>query len=103
MTTTPSPANSPAELDILQRVAVLMPCKACGQQYPVSLRDILVSQEMIHLGCPARNETECLPLTYSSLADEAAVREFEQSWNRLSSSVRAAGLTLIIQRPILSH
>jgi hypothetical protein len=91
------------EFDLLKQVAVLVPCAACGQHYTVSLRDVLMSQDMLHEGCPVCHETECLPLTYAALADEAAAREFERSWTQLLRKVRASGFDLTVCRPILSH
>jgi hypothetical protein len=95
--------TEPVALDLLQHVAVLVPCSACGQNYTVSLRDVLMSQDMMHDGCPVCHETECLPLTYAALADETAVREFEHSWTQLWRKVHAAGFDLTVSRPILSH
>jgi hypothetical protein len=95
--------TEPAALDLLQHVAVLVPCSTCGQHYTVSLRDVLMSQDMLHDGCPVCHETECLPLTHAGLADETAAREFEESWIRLSRKVRAAGFDLAVVRPVLSH
>lgn len=104
MTTLSAAATTePVSLDLLQHIAVLVPCSACGRHYTVSLRDVLLSQDMIHQGCPVCHETECLPLTYASLADEVAARDFEQSWIQLLRKVRAAGFDLAISRPILSH
>jgi hypothetical protein len=96
-------ATEPVALDLLQHVAVLVPCAACGQHYTVSLRDVLMSQEMMHDGCPVCHETECLPLTYAALADESALREFDQSWSRLLERVRVIGFDLTIRRPLLSQ
>jgi len=79
MATQSAVATESVALDLLQHVAVLVPCAACGQHYTVCLRDLLLSQDMMHEGCPVCHETECLPLTYAALADESAVREFDQS------------------------
>ena len=95
--------TAPTDLDLLQQIAVSMPCSACGQHYGISLRDVLMSQDMVHDGCPVCHETECLPLTYAALADEAALRDFAQSWSRLLHKVQAAGFELTVCRPILSH
>jgi hypothetical protein len=91
-------ATEPVALDLLQHVAVLVPCAACGQHYPVSLRDVVTSQDMMHEGCPVYHETDCLPLTYAALADASAVREFDQTWRRLREKVQAAGFDLTIRR-----
>jgi len=95
-------AIEPVALDLLQPVAVPVPCAASGQHYTVSLRDVLLSQDMRHEGCPVCHETECL-LTCAALADEAAVRDFERRWLQLLRQVRADGFDLTIRRPILSH
>jgi hypothetical protein len=91
------------ELDLLQQIAIRVPCAACGRHYPVSLRDVMMSQEMIHEGCPVCEERECLPLTYAALADEAALREFDRSWSRLSQRVRTAGFDLTVRLPVPGH
>ena len=96
-------ATEPVALDLLQHVAVLVPCAACGHHYTVSLRDVLMSQDMMHEECPVSHETECLPLTYAALADESAVREFDRSWRQLRQKVQTAGFELTIRRPLLSH
>ena len=103
MATQSAVATQPVAVDLLQHVAVLVPCAACGQHYTVSLRDVLMSQDMLHNGCPVCHETECLPLTYAALADESAVREFDQSWIQLRQKVQAVGFELTIRRPLLSH
>ncbi len=99
----PVGATAPADLDLLQQIAVSVPCAACGQHYRISLRDVLMSQDMLHEGCPACHETECLPLTYAALAEEAALREFEQSWSRLLHKVQAAGFELKVSQPVPRH
>jgi hypothetical protein len=87
------------EFDLLQHVAVRVPCTTCGHFYDVNLRDVLSSQGMLHDGCPVGTETECPPLTYAGLANEAALREFETSWSRLRDLISAAGYELTICRP----
>jgi hypothetical protein len=84
-------------------VAVRVPCGTCGRYYDVTLRQVLLSQTVLHAGCPASGGTECPPLTYAAVADEAAVRDFERSWNRVVQQVRAIGLSLTLCRPSLSH
>ena len=104
VTSTPTVATTgPADSDLLQQISVRVPCAACGQHYSVSLRDVLMSQEMIHEGCPVCSERECLPLTFAALADEAALREFDQSWSRLLEQVRGAGFDLTVCHPVLQH
>ncbi len=90
-------------LDLLQYVAVRVPCAACNQHYEVSLRQVLLSQDLLHDGCPVAADPECLPLTYASLANEDALRTFERSWSQLLDRVRRTGFDLTVCRPILSH
>jgi hypothetical protein len=86
------------ELDLLQQIAVRVPCTTCGQSYEVSLRHVLLSQGMLHEGCPVATETECPPLSYAGLANEAALLQFELAWSRLVDQVRAAGFDLTVWR-----
>lgn len=88
-----APAGAP-ELDLLRRVVVQVPCVACGHYYGVTLRQVLLAQQLVHQGCPARHEPECPPVIYSKLADEDALHEFDQSWWRLVDRVRSAGFEL---------
>jgi hypothetical protein len=48
-------------MDILEMVAIEIPCRTCGGRYEVSLKKIALSQQMLHDGCPDRAETECPP------------------------------------------
>lgn len=102
-TQTPAAAAPSVDLDLLQHIAVRVPCAACGQYYDVSLRQVLLSQAMLHEGCPSCSETECPPLTYAALANEAALVDFERSWSRLFRQVRKTGFELTVCRPLLSH
>ena len=103
MVSQPAAPTATSELDLLQYIAVRVPCATCGQHYDVNLRQVLLSQQMLHEGCPTPSETECPPLTYAPLANEAALHEFERSWTRLLHQVRAAGFELTVCRPLLSH
>src|SRR5579884_81794 len=93
--------TAPADLDLLQQIAVSVPCPSCGQHYNITLRDVLTSQDVLHEGCPVCHETECSPLAYAALADEAALRDFEQSWSRLLHTVQVVGFELTVCRPVL--
>ncbi len=89
------------DLDLLQHLAIQMPCEVCGQHYAVTLRQVLLSHMMVHAGCSV--EGECPPLTYAALANEAALRDLEHDWSRVLQSVRALGLEVAVSRPTLSH
>ncbi len=96
-------ADRPADIDILQYVSVSVPCPTCGQHYDVPLRQVLLSQQMLHAGCPVAAETECPQVTYAVLANEAILDEFQRSWARLVAQVRHSGLDVTVSRPLLSH
>lgn len=103
MSTSSTIVQTESALDLLQHLSVLVPCASCGHKYPVSLRQVLLSQDILHDGCPVCAESECLPLTYAALANEDALRQFEDSWSRLRELVHAAGFDLTISRPLMSH
>ncbi len=84
--------------DILDFVAIEIPCSACRGRYEVTLKQVLLSQEMLHEGCPVRVETECPPLAYSGLVDQELVRELQGVWMRLEEKARGAGGELKLRR-----
>jgi hypothetical protein len=91
------------DFDVLENASVMMPCGACGEHYPVTLREILLAQERLHAGCPAGSEEACPPLTYAALAEESALRDLVRSWTRVMRQVEAAGFDLTFRRPPLHH
>lgn len=78
-------------MDILEAVAIEIPCSACGGRYEVILKQVALSQEMMHEGCPIQVESECLPLAYSGLVDQEVVQELQTVWARLEEKARGAG------------
>lgn len=98
-----APAANTDDLDILQYVSVTVPCAACGSHYEVPLRQILLSHQLLHQGCPAASETECPQVIYAALLNETVLREFERSWARLLAQVRDGGLSLEVSRPLLTQ
>ncbi|HVZ22710.1 MAG TPA: hypothetical protein VG871_16665 [Vicinamibacterales bacterium] len=100
MVTTTTTARAD-DIDLLQHLAIQMPCGTCGRHYPVTLRQVLLSQITVHAGCSI--DGDCPPLTYAALANEAALRDLERDWSRVLQSVRALGLELAVSRPMLSH
>jgi len=78
-------------MDIFDKIAIEIPCAACGGRYEVSLKQVLLSQQMIHEGCPVRDERDCPPLAYASLVDPGTVRELREVWLRIEDRVRTAG------------
>lgn len=91
------------DVDILQHIAVTVPCATCGEHYEVTLRQVLVSHQLLHHGCQTDDDTECPPLTYAALGNESAIRDLARSWDRVVQDVRATGFELSICRPVLSH
>jgi hypothetical protein len=75
-------------MDILEFVAIEIPCVACGGRYEVTLKQVALSQKMLHEGCPIRVETECPPLSQSGLVDQELVQELQSVWGRLEEKVR---------------
>lgn len=71
------------ELDLLDHVAVMVPCMACGEHYEIPLRKVLLSQETMHAGCPVADERDCPQVQLRQLVDEDALRRFESAWDSL--------------------
>jgi hypothetical protein len=78
-------------MNILEMVAIEIPCSACGGRYEVTLKQVALSQEMMHEGCPMQVESECPPLAYSGLVDQEVVQELQRIWARLEASAHGAG------------
>jgi hypothetical protein len=83
-------------MDILDAVAVSIRCGACSGEYQVPLKQVLLSHQMLHDGCPVSDERECPPLHWSRLVDEQLVREFQNVWSRVEERARNAGGELIL-------
>ncbi len=83
-------------MDILGRVAIRMRCQGCGDTSEVSLRQVLLSEEMMRNGCPVTAQTECPPLAYAHLADVGPLRDLERVWSRLTQAVEGAGGNLVL-------
>lgn len=77
-------------MNILEAVAIEMPCQACGGRYEVPLKQILLSDEMLHEGCPVQTVEECPPLTYAGLVNEETIKELQRVWARLEEQARGA-------------
>jgi hypothetical protein len=45
-------------MDILDKMAIEIPCAACGGRYELSLKQVMLSQEMIHEGCQVQDKGE---------------------------------------------
>ena len=84
-------------MDILQATAIEFPCDVCGGRRTVTLRQILLSQDMLaHEGCLAlHGERECPPAVFATLIDPATIEELQRVWQRLAAGAHAVGGTLI--------
>ena len=76
--------------DILELVSIEIPCSACGGRYEVTLKQVALSQKMLHEGCPVQVERECPPLFYSGLVGRELVQELQMVWARLEEKAREA-------------
>lgn len=83
-------------MDILEAITVELGCAACGGQYELSLKQILLSQDMLHEGCPVENQRECPPLFYADLADRELIQELQRAWLRLEEKTQADGRKLLL-------
>ncbi|MBZ0169151.1 hypothetical protein MELA_00151 [Candidatus Methylomirabilis lanthanidiphila] len=86
-------------MDILEVIAVELPCNACGDRYEVTLKQILLSQQMLHDGCPipAHYTTECPPLHYADLADRELIEGLNRTWLELEARVGRVGARLLLR------
>ena len=85
-------------MNILKVISVEVSCSACGNRYPISLEKILLSEHMLHEGCPVPMQftTECPPLYYAHLVDHHLIHELERIWLRLEESAEAGGGKLVL-------
>ena len=87
-------------LDILDAAAIELECVACGGRYVIPLRQVLVSRQMLHDGCPVPNQftNECPPLYYSDLVESELILELERIWLLLEERAPHAGGRLILRK-----
>jgi hypothetical protein len=78
-------------MDILEKLAIEIPCNACGGRYDVTLKQVLLSQKMLHEGCPVQVADECPPLAYFGLVDRDIIQELQTVWARLEENTRSTG------------
>jgi len=56
----------------------------------VTLKQVALSQQMLHEGCPVQVVDECPPPAYSDLVDQELVHELQRVWVRLEEKARGA-------------
>jgi hypothetical protein len=86
-------------MNILEAVSIELPCVVCGDRYPISLDKVLLSEHMLHEGCPVPPEytTECPPLYYGHLIDHNLIHELQRIWLRLEENADASGGKLLLR------
>lgn len=84
-------------MDILDAVAIRLPCKRCGQAYEVPLHDVLISHNIMKHGtCSISWETECPPLAQMFLAEDEDVVALQSAWKRLQERAQKDGGELVL-------
>lgn len=80
-------------MDILEAFAIEFPCRACGDRYEITLKQVLLSKQLLHEGCPVPTDfaTECPSPYYADLVDRELIEEVPQTWQRLDEKTRVAG------------
>lgn len=84
------PASPPAR-DLLDAIAIELPCVVCEESYRVSLRKIQLSQLLMDEGCSVRHFADCPPAALFHLIDPAVVRDFEGAVRRIEAAAGGAG------------
>ena len=82
-------------VDILNSIGIRIRCPNCGDAYAVPLRDVLLSHELLHEGCPVAEETECPPLFQSRLAPRPAIEALARAWREIEERARGDGGELV--------
>ncbi len=92
-------------MDILEVVAIELQCVACRARYEVTLRQVLISEQMLHAGCPVPMQytNECPPLYYADLVGRDLILELEKIWLRIGASVPAGGKLVLHSSTIPSQ
>ncbi|HKW76532.1 MAG TPA: hypothetical protein VJN64_13470 [Terriglobales bacterium] len=83
-------------MDILSFVGIRLKCPQCSKPYEVPLRDVLLSHQMMHEGCPVLEETECPPVFQSRLFPRSAVEALAAAWRRLEKRAQGDGGELVV-------
>jgi len=89
-------------MNVLDAVGISLPCRSCGNNYQVPLRDVLLSHTMLHQGCTVSQETECPPVFQSRLFERKDIEELERAWNHMEQRARGDGGELVLMAPYSS-
>ena len=83
-------------MDILDSAAIRLLCRSCDHYYEVPLRDILLSHEIVHCGCPVPHETECQPVFQVRICEHEVVERLQTAWSAASHYAELAGGELVL-------
>lgn len=83
-------------MDILDNAAIRLLCRSCDQYYELPLRDILLSHEIVHCGCPVPHETECPPVFQVRICDSKVIEKLQNAWREASRCAELAGGELVL-------
>lgn len=83
-------------MNILDFAAIKLQCRSCERVYEVPLRDILLSHEIVHCGCPVPHETECPPIYQVRICGDDAVKALQSAWTAVSRCAERAGGELVL-------
>jgi hypothetical protein len=86
-------------MDMLTAAGIELPCPECGGRVTVTLRQILLSQEILtHEGCPtSERETECPAALAAGLLDRTAIEDLQRAWRRLEGEAGTLGGEFCVQ------
>lgn len=83
-------------MNILDFAAIRLTCRSCEQIYEVPLRDVRISHEIVHCGCPVPHETECPPVYQVRICGEDTVEALQSAWTAVSHCAELAGGELVL-------
>lgn len=83
-------------MNILDNAAIRLLCRSCDRHYEVPLRDVLLSHEIVHCGCPVPHETECPPVYQVRICDNEVVERLQTAWAEASHYAELAGGELVL-------
>jgi hypothetical protein len=86
-------------MEILDAIAIELTCSVCRGRYEVTLKQIMLSERMMHQGCPVPSQysTECPPQYYADLANRDLIQTLQRTWLGLEENAHAAGGRLLLR------
>ncbi len=78
-------------MNILDHVAITVPCGVCGGEYDVPASVVAVGQNAIAPACPGCSDYECESRFVAGLVDRRALANLQAAWERFEASARSHG------------